>query len=239
MPGSSVSIPRRDGTTMRAHLALPSGDGAARPGIVVLHEMFGLNDDIRRITDRFADSGYVALAPDLFDRPGVRALCIANTMLSLRARSGPAFTDIDLAREFLSAHPGVDAERIAVAGFCLGGGFALLVALQGPYKVAAPYYGEVPKDVKTIEGICPVVAGFGGKDRIYASHGERLERHLTALGVTHDVKIYPDAGHSYMSEHEPTFVVRLAERGPMKVGYVRTAAEDSWQRMLAFFEKHL
>lgn len=238
MTGSDITVPRRDGTSMRAHLAVPNG-GVARPGVVVLHETFGLNADIRRITNRFADSGYAALAPDLFDRPGSRAICIAKTMLALRTRSGPALTDIDLAREFLAARPDVLGDRIAVAGFCLGGGFALIAALQGPYKVAAPYYGEVAKDVKHLEGICPVVAGYGGKDQLYASHGDRLERHLTALGVDHDVKVYPDAGHSFMSQHEQTFVVRLAARGPMRVGYDEASAEDSWRRMLAFFEKHL
>jgi len=206
---------------------------------VVLHESFGLNGDIRRLANRFADSGYAALAPDLFDRPGMRAICIAKTMLSVRTRTGPVFTDIDLAREFLAARPEVIGERIAIAGFCLGGGFALIAALQGPYRAAAPYYGEVAKDIKQLEGVCPVVAGYGGKDKVFASHGERLERHLTALAVEHDVKIYPEAGHSFMSRHEQTLMVRLAARGPMKVGYDEAAAEDSWRRMLAFFERHL
>ncbi len=223
---------------MRAHLALPAGH-AVRPGVVVLHEIFGLNEDICRLTDRFAAAGYPALALDLFDRPGARALCIAKTILSYKTGTGAAFSDIDLAREFLAARPEVDAERMAIAGFCMGGGFAILAALEGPYRVAAPYYGDVPKDVKRLEGICPVVAGFGGRDRLYASHGERLERHLTALGVAHDVKIYPEAGHSYMSRHERTLFVRFAARGPMKLGYVESAAEDSWRRMLSFFEKHL
>jgi len=238
MPGTDVTIPRRDGTSMRAHFVLPPGAGA-RPGVVVLHETFGLNDDIRRLTNRFADSGYAAIAPDLFDRPGARALCIAKTMLSLRSRTGQAFTDIELARAFLVARPEVLGERIAIAGFCLGGGFALIAALEGPYRVAAPYYGEVAKDVKHLEGICPVVGGYGGKDRLFAPHGERLERHLAKLGVEHDLKIYPDAGHSFMSQHDQTLLVRLAARGPMKVGYDEAAAEDSWRRMLAFFERHL
>jgi carboxymethylenebutenolidase len=138
-----------------------------------------------------------------------------------------------------AARPEVVGERIAIAGFCLGGGFALIAALQGPYKAAAPYYGEVAKDLKHLEGICPVVGGYGGRDRIFASHGERLERHLTTLGVEHDVKVYPDAGHSFMSQHDQTLLVRLAARGPMKVGYDANAAEDSWRRMLTFFERHL
>lgn len=238
MSGTGVSISRPDGTSMRAYLALPGGSGR-RPGVVVLHESFGLNDDIRRLTTRFADSGYAALAPDLFDRPGNRILCIASTMLALRKRTGPAISDIELARSFLAAREEVEGQRLAVVGFCLGGGFALIAAHKGPYRVAAPYYGEVAKELRDLEGICPVVGGYGGKDKLFASHGERLERHLTTLGVEHDVKVYPDAGHSYMSQHEQTLLVRLAAGGPMKVGYVESAAEDSWKRMLGFFEKHL
>jgi len=205
----------------------------------VLHETFGLNSDIRRLTNRFADSGYDALAPDLFDRPGNRAICIASTILSLKKRTGAAFGDIELARRFLAARPEVDRDRLAVAGFCLGGGFALIAAQNGPYRVAAPYYGDVSKKLTDLEGLCPVVGGYGAKDKLFASHGERLERHLTTLGVEHDVKVYSDAGHSYMSRHEPTFILRLAAKGPMKVGYVDAAAEDSWRRMLSFFEKRL
>jgi carboxymethylenebutenolidase len=239
MTGTAVSIPRPDGSSMRAHLALPTAPGGVRPGVVVLHESFGLNADIRRITDRFAASGYAALAPDLFDRPGSRFLCVAKTMLSLPKRTGPAFDDIERARTFLAARPEVDGQRIAVAGFCLGGGFALIAAQRGSYRVAAPYYGDVAKDAKDLEGICPVVGGYGAKDKLFARHGERLERHLTTLGIEHDVKIYRDAGHSFMSRHDQTLLVRLGAVGPMKVGYVETAAEDSWRRMLSFFERHL
>ncbi len=74
---------------------------------------------------------------------------------------------------------------------------------------------------------------------MFAPQGERLERHLVVLGVEHDVKVYPEAGHSYMSQHPPTLMVRLAARGPMKAGFSETASEDSWKRMLEFFEKHL
>jgi carboxymethylenebutenolidase len=235
---SDVSIPRRDGTSMRAFLALPSGPGP-KAGVVVIHEIFGLNDDIRRIARRFADSGYAALAPDLYDRPGARPLCIAKTMLSLRSGSGGAFDDIALAREFLAARPEVDGGRLGITGFCMGGGFALLSALRAPYRVAAPYYGEVPKDAKQLKGICPVVAGYGGRDIPFAPKGARLRRHLETLNVAHDVKIYPDAGHSYMSQHPPSLMMRLGAIGPLKAGYVESAAEDSWVRMLAFFAEHL
>ena len=87
---------------MRAALALPAST-APRPAIIVIHEIFGLNDDIRRITARFADLGWVALAPDLYDTEGMRLLCIARTMLALRRKDGPAFADLEAARTWLAA----------------------------------------------------------------------------------------------------------------------------------------
>jgi carboxymethylenebutenolidase len=236
--GSDVQVPRLAGEPFRAHLALPDGPGP-HPGVVVIHEAFGLNTDIRRIAQRFADSGYAAIAPDLYDRSGARPICIAKTFMTLRDGRGPAFDDIEAARTYLAGRPEVDGTRLGITGFCLGGGFALLSAVRGPYRASAPYYGEVPKRAAELEGICPVVAGFGGRDAQFAPKGRLLERHLTTLGVPHDVKIYPDAGHSYMSPHEPTLLLRLARALPIHAEYSEAAAEDSWRRMLAFFREHL
>jgi carboxymethylenebutenolidase len=222
---------------MRAALALPRTT-APRPAIIVIHEIFGLNDDIRRITGRFADLGYVALAPDLYDTGGQRALCIARVMLSLRRRDGAAFADLDAAREWLGARHEVDRARMGVVGFCLGGGFALLYAVRAPLGAAAAFYGEVPKSADELRGVCPVVAGYGGRDRIFAPQGRRLASHLASLGVPHDVRIYPEAGHSFMSRHTG-LLATVSAWGPMAVGYDAAAEADSWERIDAFFARHL
>ncbi len=222
---------------MRAALALPQATGK-RPGVIVIHEIFGLNDDIRRITGRIADLGYVALAPDLYDRPGLRVICVARTMAALRHRDGMAFDDLDAARTCLAARPEVDASRIGVIGFCMGGSFALLYAVRAPLGVAAVFYGEAPKTAKELEGVCPVLGGYGGRDRMFAPHGRRLEEMLSELNVPHDVRIYDDAGHSFMSQHTGLFA-RISAYGPMKVGYNPVAAEDSWKRIEKFFRQHL
>ncbi len=232
-----ITFPAADGHPMRAAYGAPD-DGRAHPGVIVIHEIFGLNDDIRRITTRFAELGYAALAPDLYDGPGMRAVCIARTMLTLGRGEGQAFKDLDAARIFLAQQPGVDGSRIGVAGFCLGGGFALLYAVRAPIGAAANFYGDVPKTAEQLKGVCPVLGGYGAEDRIFAKQGERLEKLLTEAGVDHDVRIYPAAGHSYMSQNSGV-LARIGAMTPMRAGYNRDAAEDSWKRIEVFFGKHL
>ena len=222
---------------MRAAIALHE-DERPRPGVIVIHEIFGLNDDIRRITGRVGDLGYNAMAPDLYDGYGMKLICIMQTLRSLRSGTGRPFDDLDAARAFLQKQPGVNASRIGAIGFCLGGGFALLYAVRAPLGATAAFYGDVPKTADGLHGICPVVAGYGGKDKMFAPQGERLEKLLTEMGIDHDVKIYPDAGHSFMSQ-VPGILPKLSAYGPMKVGYNAADAEDSWKRVGAFFGKHL
>src|SRR5271166_1822907 len=128
---TDITFPADGGRPMRAAYAAPPDSqkqpgGQKVPGLIVIHEIFGLNDDIRRITGRLADLGYVALAPHLYDKPGMRALCVMRTMLTLRSGEGEAFQDLEAARIFLQKQPGVDPSKIGVIGFCMGGGFALL-----------------------------------------------------------------------------------------------------------------
>ena len=232
-----LTFPSATGRPMRAALALPAA-GGRRPAVIVIHEIFGLNDDIRRITGRIADLGYVALAPDLYDTAGVRALCVLRTMLALRRREGPAFDDLEAARTWLAQRADVDAARTGVVGFCMGGGFALLYAVRAPLRVTGVFYGDVPKRAAELEGVCPVLGGYGGRDRLFAPQGRRLETLLTELGVPHDVRIYPDAGHSYMSHHSGVMGA-IGAWGPMAAGFDPHAEADTWARMETFFRTHL
>jgi carboxymethylenebutenolidase len=223
---------------MRSFLALPDGEGELRPGVLVIHELLGLNDDIRRIARRFAASGYAALAPDLFDGLGPKPLCILRTVLAYREGGGRALVAIEAAREWLAAHGEVDASRLGVAGFCMGGGFALLLGMRPGVRAAAAFYGDVPRNAEDLKGVCPVVAGYGAQDRIYGAKGVLLEGHLRSLGVPHDVKTYFDAGHSFMSQYRGATAL-LGAMGPLRARHVEGAAEDSWSRMLAFFAEYL
>src|SRR5215469_103050 len=208
MPEISFPV---DGGTGRGYLAVPSagsagpeGPGGAGqpgpwPGVVVIHEAFGLNDDIKAKADQFAAHGYLALAPDLYDgRPWLR--CVLGAFRQIRAGSGPAFTALEAARSFLAAQRDCTG-RTGVIGFCMGGAFALLCAPSGGFAAAAVNYGVVPRDAESVlRGACPVVGSYGGRDPMGTKHPERLRDALTALEIPHEVTVYPEAGHRFMTE---------------------------------------
>src|SRR6202167_6619720 len=107
---TDITFPADNGLPMRAACAAPS-DAQKHPGVIVIHEIFGLTDDIRRITGMVADLGYAALAPDLYDHDGNRLICIARTLLTLNRGEGDAFKDLDSARKFLQQQPAADPGR--------------------------------------------------------------------------------------------------------------------------------
>lgn len=232
-----VAVASPSGGSLNAALAVPAGSGP-HPAVIVIHEIFGLNADIREKARRLAGMGYVAIAPDLLAPLGPKPICMVRAFRDLRAGKGATFDNLEACREWLAGRADVDASRIGVVGFCLGGGFALLLATRGGLGAAGVFYGDVPQDIARLEGACPVVAGYGGRDRVFRGHAPRLEAHLAELDIPHDVKRYEDAGHSYMSRHRGV-AARLNSWGPLKVGFNPAAAEDSWSRISAFFGEHL
>ena len=216
------------------YTAVPAGTGPW-PGVVVIHEAFGLNGDVRAHADRLATQGYLALAPDLYrGRPFVR--CLRDVFRQLHAGSGSAFDVISGARAALAARPDC-SRKIGVLGFCMGGGFALLCAPRGEFAAASVNYGEVPGDAeRALAGSCPVVASYGGRDLMGPKPPQRLEAALTRLDVPHEVKVYPGAGHSFMSP-KPAWLTPLTRLA--RLDYKPEAAEDSWRRIFAFFDEHL
>ena len=135
------------------YLAVPAEGAGPWPGVVIIHEAFGLNADIRGKADQMAAHGYVALAPDLYEHKAwIR--CIRSAFTQLRAQSGPAFETLDAARSFLAGRADCTGHT-GVIGFCMGGGFALLCATRVGFSVAAINYGEVPKDAEAARaGAC-------------------------------------------------------------------------------------
>lgn len=229
-------IPTADGR-LEGHLSVPypSVSGAAPwPGVVVVHDAFGLNQDTKNITDRFASAGYLAIAPDLYSRGGF-ARCVRSVFGQLSKGGGRAFEDIEAARELLTGRSDCTG-KVGVAGFCMGGGFALLAAPRG-FQASAPYYGQVPSDAEVLAGACPVVASFGGKDPTLRGAADKLDSQLTELGVPHDVEEYPEAGHSFANQ------LPVGPFGPLTqvlgFGYHHESSEDAWKRVQGFFAEHL
>ncbi len=219
----------------RAYLALPRGSGPW-PGVVVIQDALGLTDDIREQADRLATGGYLALAPDLYAGGGLR--CVVATLKASREGRGPAYGLIDAARGWLAQHEDCTG-RVGIIGFCMGGGFALLSAPQFDFAAAAVNYGEVPGDAEQrLAGACPIVGSYGARDRTLRGRADRLERALDSLGVAHDVKEYPDAGHSFLNRINAGPVLDQFVRFG-RFNYHHPSAEDAWRRIFNFFDEHL
>ncbi len=228
---------RLGGRAVGAWLGLPDGPGP-HPGVLVIHELWGLTADIERICGRLAAAGYAALGPELYG-PGRRPVCIARAVRDLARGDG----ELGSARaaealDALRGRPEVDAGRTGAIGFCMGGGFALLLGAREELRATAVNYGRVPESAAELEGLCPVVASYGGRDRQLLPHLERLRRFLDERGVAHDTQLYPEAGHSFMNRSLPRPAAR-ALRPLATVEYREDDAEDAWRRILAFFERHL
>lgn len=220
---------------LRGYLARPRS-GEPWAGVVVIQDSLGLTDDIREQADRLAAGGYLAFAPDLYSGRGLR--CVLATLRASRSGEGAAYADIEAARKWLLAQPGCTG-RIGIIGFCMGGGFALLSAPRFDFAASAVSYGEVPADARErLAGSCPMVASYGGRDRTLPGRAQRLERALTELGIQHDVKEYPDAGHSFMNRINFGPALRPVVRF-VGFDYHHPSAEDAWHRILTFFDEHL
>ncbi len=220
----TVQIP--GGTpNLSGYFALPSGEGKL-PGVVIIHEAFGLNDNIKSIADRFANEGYAALAVDLFAGRN-QVLCMMRFFsgMFLNSLDNAAIRDLKVSLSFMENHPLVDSGKLGAIGFCMGGGFAIAWACTDTrLNVIAPFYGTLPRPADTIARSCPVVASYP-EDDWTKSGAVTLEAELAKNNVPHDVKIYPGAKHSFFNDtsrnHNPE------------------ASADAWQRTLAFFKQHI
>jgi carboxymethylenebutenolidase len=226
----TITIP--DGE-LAAHIAIPAAGSG--PGIVLLHEIYGINDYVRDAAARLAEAGYVVLAPDLFWRTqpglelpqtdeGTAAGMQAVQRLDFTAAVGDAIAALALLRSM----PEVSGERVGVLGFCLGGTLAYQVAVHGTPDVAVVYYGSgIPAELGAAEQIeCPMIMHWGGADPFIPR--EQVDA-VAAMAAAHDhieCHIHEDAGHAFDNHRSERF-------------HVPAARAAAWELTAAFLAREL
>jgi len=218
-----------DGANIRAFLARPEAEGS-RPAVVVLHEWWGLSESTQNLANRLAQSGFVALAPDLYSRQGNRATQDPQEAAALMegVSSQQALRDLNQAVKHLKGAAGVDDWKIAALGLSMGAGLGLTVAAHNSdFKACAAFYGKVPP-IETLNYLlCPVLFHHAGKDGwVTMREVQTLRQGLEKFGKPGEVHVYPEADHGFFNESRPE-------------AYRADDAALAWQRTLAFFGKHL
>jgi carboxymethylenebutenolidase len=221
---ADVRVERRAAAPMEAYFSAPR-NAERVPGVIVIHEVFGLNANIRGVADRLAEQGYAALAVNLFT--GNRVACLFRIMggLMLSPLDNPGLRDLRDGIDWIKRRGEVDGSRIGVIGFCMGAGYALALAcVNDDVKAAAPFYGMNPRPATALKDACPVVGSYPEKD-FTRKAAVKLEELLSTYHVPHDIKIYPGARHSFFNEDGKA--------------YNSNASADAWRRTLDFFDEHL
>lgn len=223
--GEEVQYATVGGQEISGYLAQPEGATNA-PGIIVIHEWWGLNDNIRMMTDKLAGEGYTALAVDLYKGKVAESPDSAGTY----ARSvddEEALNNLTQAYGYLNEKKG--AENIGVIGWCFGGAWSLNTALAHPQKIdgAIIYYGRLVNDTEKLKSLeMPVLGIFGEEDGgIPPQKVKEFESALNEAGVENSIHIYDGAGHAFAN--------------PSGTRYVEEAAEDAWQKTVRFLEQNL
>ncbi len=226
-----IDVPAGAGA-MPAFLARPAGTAAA-PAVIVIQEAFGLNHHIKDVAQRVAAEGYIALAPDMFWRGGKgRAAGYDELPKALQLmgelRDDTIVADVGSAVAYLQQQAFVRRDRIGITGFCMGGRVSYLTAceLGGRIAAAVPFYGGgIPID-RTAKLTVPVLAFFGEEDPfIPLDQVHALEAEAKKQGKSVQVVVYPKSPHGFFCNERDS--------------YRPEAAKDSWEKLKAFFAKHL
>ena len=232
---STVQLNTPDGK-METFEARPK-EGGPYPGIVVLMEAFGLNDHIKKVTERIAQEGYVAVAPDLYHRESERIVPYSDLQKAIgimnRLQDPKVMQDVGAAIAHLKSQGNVKAGSIGVTGFCMGGRFTYLSAAHHKdVKAAVAFYGGgIPLGnpsplARTGEIGCPIYLFFGGKDPLIpADHVSQIKTELANKQKNFEIKLYPEATHGFFCDERPS--------------YHAESAKDAWEKTRSFFAQHL
>ncbi len=210
------------------HFAFPEDWVRPLPGLIVIHERWGLDDRTRALADRIAAQGYVVLAIDLYAGQTASSAQDARTlMVELVEHPEPANDNIRQAHQFLVNSPQVS--NIGVFGWSLGGTWAINAALLLPDSLDAvvSYYGQVTENQERLAALdAPLLGIFGSNDRgVRPENVAAFEAALTALGKEHEIEIFPGAGHAFAD--------------PAASTYNAAAARAAWARTVEFLDRHL
>jgi len=218
------------GSEVPAYGVFPEG---ARRGVVVVHEIFGMQPEIENVVDRFGKAQYAAIAPDFFHQPGW-VTCVRQMMHAAATGEGPPVAVAEAARNYLVERGGLAVENIGLIGFCIAGGFVL--GIGKGWGAVSTNYGAIPPKER-LDGIGPVIGCYGGRDLVFGGMGKRLKKSLE--GKT-DLKIheYPTVGHAFLTDgHHP--IAKALSYPFYRIRYDPEVAEDAWGHIFSFFEKNL
>lgn len=213
--------------TVSATLYTPQGKGPF-PALVVIHEWWGLNDWVKEEASKLADQGYAALAIDLY-RGKVATTADEAHQIMRGVPSDRANRDLLAATAYLRSQSNVDPAKVGAIGWCMGGGYALDLAIADPkLKVAVINYGHLASDDASLKNIHAAILGiFGGQDKgISVDDVKKFESQLKALGKTEEIHIFPDAGHAFENPNN-------------KQGYRAADANQAWKLTVEFLAKYL
>ena len=217
-----------DNELVYGHFAFPADMVEPLPAIIIIHEWWGLNDNVRAMADRLAGEGYIVLAVDLYGGEVAESPAGARQlMLSVVENPDQASENIRKAYDFVNTAAG--APKVGSLGWCFGGGWSLNTAMLFPDELDASviYYGQVTDDEDKLRAInVPILGLFGADDTgISVESVQQFEAALERLRKNYDIQIYPGAGHAFAN--------------PTGRNYNAEVAEDAWRRTLEFFGHNL
>jgi carboxymethylenebutenolidase len=224
----TVSYAQTDSGVVSGFFAKPQNAEGDLPGIIVIHEWWGLNDNIRMMTRRLAGLGYNALAVDLYNGKVAESPDGARQYMQI-AQSNPKGTIDNLNQAYTYLTEQQSAEKIGVIGWCFGGGWSLQTALAMPDKIDATviYYGQLVTDMDRLRTLnMPIIGFFGGQDQgIPPKTVKEFQDNLETVERDAEIYIYDDAGHAFAN--------------PSGTRFNKKAAQDAWQKTKAFLQKIL